>query len=72
MAVERVIVEKNLDIPMRDGVILRADLYRPADAESTWEFGAGDCDPDALRQGDVGRRAGRGDAERAQVGRTRV
>ncbi|MEZ0121673.1 MAG: CocE/NonD family hydrolase [Candidatus Reddybacter sp.] len=26
-----VIVDKNVDVPMRDGVILRADLYRPAD-----------------------------------------
>ena len=25
----RIIVEKNLDIPMRDGCVLRADLYRP-------------------------------------------
>ena len=33
VAVERVIVQKNLEIPMRDGVILRADLYRPEDAD---------------------------------------
>ena len=26
-----VIVDKNVDVPMRDGVILRADVYRPAD-----------------------------------------
>ena len=32
MSIERVLVEKNVDIPMRDGVILRADVYRPADA----------------------------------------
>ena len=32
MSVDRVVVEKNVDIPMRDGVILRADLYRPADS----------------------------------------
>ncbi len=34
MAVERVIVEKHIEIPMRDGIVLRADLYRPADAET--------------------------------------
>ena len=33
MAVERVIVEKNIEIPMRDGIILRADLYRPEGAD---------------------------------------
>ncbi|MYD53227.1 MAG: CocE/NonD family hydrolase [Chloroflexi bacterium] len=33
MAVERVVVEKNIEIPMRDGVILRADLYRPEGAD---------------------------------------
>ncbi|MDE2891672.1 MAG: CocE/NonD family hydrolase [Chloroflexota bacterium] len=33
MTVERVVVEKNIEIPMRDGVILRADLYRPEDAD---------------------------------------
>ena len=33
MTVQQVIVEKNLEIPMRDGVVLRADLYRPADAD---------------------------------------
>ena len=26
-----VIVDKNVDVPMRDGVILRADIYRPVD-----------------------------------------
>ncbi|RLA44579.1 MAG: hypothetical protein DRR06_09305 [Gammaproteobacteria bacterium] len=26
-----VIVDKNVDVPMRDGVILRADVYRPSD-----------------------------------------
>ena len=26
-----VLVDKNIDVPMRDGVILRADVYRPAD-----------------------------------------
>src|SRR6516162_11629769 len=25
----RIVVEKNIDVPMRDGTILRADLYRP-------------------------------------------
>ena len=35
MSVERVLVEKNVDIPMRDGVILRADVYRPADAHES-------------------------------------
>jgi len=33
MAVERVIVEKHIQIPMRDGVVLRADLYRPENAD---------------------------------------
>ena len=33
MAVDHVLVQKNLEIPMRDGVILRADLYRPLDAD---------------------------------------
>ena len=33
MAVERVLVEKNLEIPMRDGVVLKADLYRPEDTD---------------------------------------
>ena len=35
MSVERVLVEKNIDIPMRDGVVLRADVYRPADAHES-------------------------------------
>jgi|AZIJ01.1.fsa_nt_gi putative CocE/NonD family hydrolase len=26
-----VLVDKNIDVPMRDGVLLRADVYRPAD-----------------------------------------
>ena len=29
----RIIVEKNIEVPMRDGIILRADLYRPDSAE---------------------------------------
>ncbi len=33
MSVQQVLIEKDLEIPMRDGVILRADLYRPADAD---------------------------------------
>lgn len=33
MTVEQVLVQKNIEIPMRDGIILRADLYRPADAD---------------------------------------
>ena len=33
MAVEQVLVEKNIEIPMRDGVILRADVYRPFEAD---------------------------------------
>ena len=33
MGVDRIVVEKHIEIPMRDGVILRADLYRPADAD---------------------------------------
>ncbi len=33
MAVERVLVEKHIEIPMRDGIVLRADLYRPLDAD---------------------------------------
>ena len=33
MAVERVLVEKQVDIPMRDGVVLKADVYRPAGSE---------------------------------------
>ena len=32
MAVDRVLVEKHVRVPMRDGVVLRADVYRPADA----------------------------------------
>ena len=31
MSVDRVLVEKNIVIPMRDGVLTYADLYRPAD-----------------------------------------
>ena len=31
MSVDRVLVEKNIEIPMRDGVLTYADLYRPAD-----------------------------------------
>lgn len=30
-----VLVEKNVDIPMRDGVTLRADIYRPSAAQRT-------------------------------------
>ena len=26
---DRIVIEKNIDIPMRDGVVLKADLYRP-------------------------------------------
>ena len=33
VTVEQVLVEKNLEIPMRDGIVLRADLYRPIDAD---------------------------------------
>jgi len=29
----RIVVEKNLEVPMRDGTILRADLYRPESPE---------------------------------------
>ncbi|WP_226375398.1 CocE/NonD family hydrolase [Effusibacillus dendaii] len=29
----QVLVEKNVPCPMRDGTILRADIYRPNDAE---------------------------------------
>jgi len=29
----RIVVEKNIEVPMRDGTILRADLYRPDSAE---------------------------------------
>jgi putative CocE/NonD family hydrolase len=29
----RIIVEKNIEVPMRDGAILRADLYRPDSSE---------------------------------------
>ena len=25
----RIIIEKDIDIPMRDGCVLKADLYRP-------------------------------------------
>ncbi len=25
----KIIIEKNIDIPMRDGTVLRGDLYRP-------------------------------------------
>ena len=29
----KIVIEKNIDIPMRDGVVLRGDLYRPDGAE---------------------------------------
>ncbi|MCZ6708423.1 MAG: CocE/NonD family hydrolase, partial [Chloroflexi bacterium] len=35
MSVSRVLVEKNISIPLRDGVVTRADLYRPADGPAT-------------------------------------
>jgi putative CocE/NonD family hydrolase len=30
---DNIVVEANVAVPMRDGVVLRADVYRPADAE---------------------------------------
>ncbi len=33
MTVTQVLVEKHIEISMRDGIILKADLYRPADAD---------------------------------------
>jgi putative CocE/NonD family hydrolase len=30
---DRIVIEKNIDIPMRDGVVLKADLYRPDNNE---------------------------------------
>ncbi|MCZ6544490.1 MAG: CocE/NonD family hydrolase [Chloroflexi bacterium] len=35
MSVSRVLVEKNISIPLRDGIVTRADLYRPADGPAT-------------------------------------
>jgi len=35
MIIDGVTVEQNLPVPMRDGVVLRADVYRPA-AEGKW------------------------------------
>lgn len=35
MSVQRVLVEKNVAIPLRDGVITYADVYRPADGPPT-------------------------------------
>ena len=29
----KLLIEKDVEIPMRDGVILRADIYRPDDGE---------------------------------------
>jgi len=29
----KIIIEKNIEIPMRDGCVLRGDLYRPDGAE---------------------------------------
>ena len=36
----KLLIEKDVEIPMRDGVILRADIYRPDDGESIrrWYF----------------------------------
>lgn len=31
MPLDRVTVDKNVGVPMRDGAVLRADVYRPAD-----------------------------------------
>ena len=33
MSVSKIVVERNVDVPMRDGVVLAADVYRPADDE---------------------------------------
>jgi uncharacterized protein len=37
----RVLVERDLPIPMRDGVITRADLYRPDDLLQRTPYGNG-------------------------------
>ena len=33
MAVSKVLVEKHVDVPLRDGVVTRGDLYRPAEGD---------------------------------------
>ena len=33
MSVSKIVIERNVDVPMRDGVVLAADVYRPADDE---------------------------------------